>query len=154
MLNILAVSQQNACQRSVSSIISSNMKKDTVLQMSPRSGFVSSQATGCVLTLTGPPGQRWNITMLDFGYASLLSAQKPAAGGGGGGAGRGIASSDSSSMFCRKYATIKAEGETPLVVCGSNTRHKTIHVSTGSHLTIVLTYLEQTSPQFLIRFEG
>lgn len=115
--------------------------------------------SSCTLKLKAKPGQRWNISLVDFGVPRTHSASSTS----GEDVLRDLESSEDSESLrlpvCRQYAAIRDErSAAKSVVCGGGTsRDKVVHLSTG-HLIQVEVFSRARdsgiSAQFLLRVEG
>ena len=111
---------------------------------SRQSGAISSQLSaltpgvGCTVTLTGHQGQRWNISIMDFGYS--ISSSNDYTG--------------LESFQCRRYGKIKEADAEEVPICGSRTRQRTVYYSIGNQLTLYLSRSDLKAPQFIITFQG
>ena len=120
------------------------------VKLTSSAAYLSSritQETGCGTTLCPwvievLPGQRVNITLLDFGWQSRS----------------GTESSMDTLQVCQKYAVIREMSQTKShTVCGSPRRESHVLTSTTNELEIYLT--PKASPDghtnhFLLKYEG
>ena len=120
------------------------------VKLTSSAAYLSSrvtQETGCGTTLCPwvievLPGQKVNITLLDFGWQSRS----------------GTDSSVDSLQICQKYAEIREMSKTKSVtVCGSARRESHIFTSTTHELEVYLSpkaSLDGHTNHFLIKYEG
>ena len=118
------------------------------VKLTSAAAYISSritQETGCGTTLCPwvievLPGQRINITLLDFGWQSRSDAV------------------DSSLQICQKYAVIREMSKTKsTTVCGRSQRESFILISETNEIEVYLT--PKASPDgntnhFLLKYEG
>jgi hypothetical protein len=161
---------------------SSNTSPDLDL-VTPPTGYLSSydpydarDSTQCVYVLQAELGQRWNITLLDFG----LPASNTDDGDGGlnNNNNNNIPTDTTAenndfrlglSNICRKYATISEEGRSSnYYVCGGLKRARSAYYSLGHRILISIhrNAINSNSasneggrglletPRFLLHFEG
>ena len=139
-----------------SSIVSVARVRPTVCQsakyvkLTSSAAYLSSrisQESGCGTTLCPwvievLPGQKVNITLLDFGWQSRT----------------GTDSSMDSLQICQKYAVIREMSKTKSVtVCGSASRESHVFTSTTHELEIYLspkTSADGHTNHFLLKYEG
>jgi len=125
-------------------------------------GFISSLSTtrashlgqrSCTLTLRAKPGQRWNISLVDFGvpvHSAIDTSSGPSAA-------VSDDAIDERLPVCQRYAVIRDERlSTGSVICGGGSaREKLVHLST-SHVIQVDVFGRGADPaaQYLFRIEG
>ena len=140
--------------------VSACITSSAPLSVSAQSGYLSSWqlygGTSCsIFNLQAGPGQRWNITLLDFAIASPI-LRTPAD--------REMAA-DARASVCRKYAIIREHAGsgndiTPqrsgVNICGGDRRQKNVYMSKSNSLTVQL-FTPQSGNQaghFLIKYQG
>ena len=95
----------------------------------------------CPVLIKGKPGQRINITLVDFG--SVISQQ-----------GRGL---QGVSVVCQRYAVIKEAGTvSPTIVCSGNQRTRGVYLSEGHTVEIQLVHTRhrKEAAHFLLKYSG
>ncbi len=106
-----------------------------------------TQETGCGTTLCPwvievLPGQKVNITLLDFAWKSRSGSE----------------SGTDSLQICQKYAVIREMSQTKsITVCGSNRRESHVFTSESHELEIYLTPKSSSdghTNHYLLRYEG
>ena len=107
-------------------------------------GYISSRQptspsmSNCPWVIQVAPGQRINITLLDFGVYGL---KKGSPGG--------------QSVYCNRYAQIRDLSQnTP--ICAGRVREKNVYVSKSNRVEITLLRPDrsQVQPQFLLKYQG
>lgn len=100
----------------------------------------------CPFKLEAQPGQRWNITLIDFGVSHIYSIKSDSA----------AVLAKSSLSFCHQYAVIKEQGVHKHSVCGGGMREKIVYTSQGNalHLDVYGTTNNAEAKHFVLKYQG
>ena len=93
--------------------------------------------------ITVDPGQRINVTLLDFSVERTYQVKRL----------NDINAFDIEATVCSEYAVIhEVESEWKTMVCGGNTRQKDVYLSKTNTLRIEIT--NTGNKYFLLKYEG
>ena len=100
--------------------------------------------TYCVYTLETRSGQRWNISLLDFGGGTKYSVKEQL--------------SETRMPMCQRYAIIREGGMQTQgsVVCGGDLREKTVYLSKDNvlQLDVYGSANDAQARHFIIKYQG
>ena len=110
---------------------------------------ITSAETGCGTSeapwsIEALPGQRINITLLDFAGSDVVSSSADQ-------------TSDGLARVCRVYATIRESSDKrSMTVCGGESRVKTVHVSSEHQveLRVISSHSPPQPVSFIFRYQS